>query len=76
MGEVTSTWNVSVRSVDVGEDWNVSVRRTSMDSPIASVDSVAKANIGALHGVSSTSIMAIDGVRLKDVRWQVTITAP
>lgn len=55
--------------------WTVDIRTTSMGSPITKVDGVLHANIAALKGVSIANVKNIDGVRMKDYRWQVTITA-
>lgn len=75
MGTCSSTWTVDIRSTDVGLDWSVDIRSTCMDSPIASVDGVTKANIASIKGVLMANMKNVDGIRLNDYRWQVTITA-
>ena len=75
MGEVSSTWQVTISRLEEFSDWQVDIRRTSMDSPIVKVDGVPHANIAAIKGVHIANIQSIDGVRMRDYRWQVTITA-
>ena len=76
MGEVTSTWTVGIRSVEVGEDFSVGIRRTSMDSPIVNIDEIAKNNIASLESVPIANVKTINGVSVRDYKWRVTITAP
>ena len=75
MGTCSSTWTVDIRSADVGLDWDVDIRTTSMDSPVVTVDGVPHANIAAVKGVLIANIQNVDGIRVKDSRWQVTVTA-
>ena len=75
MGEVSSTWTVDIRRLEIFGDWSVDIRSSSMDSPIVNVDGVPHANIAAIKGVPIANMQSLDGISMRDYRWQVTITA-